>query len=184
MSNDKIIFDKVQKVEIPLSQIKTLLLAAGCLIFVVASVWMWQSDHQPNRYPPLFLKAIAVAGFVFFGLGFIVAVKALFQKRHGLVIDGTGIIINSVFSRSTLIPWHVIIGFGPYKFNSTKLLAIYVDNPKELIAKEKGFKRWLMKSGYNMAGTPYLLSSNVLKVNFTELEHVLNVRLEQYKTNF
>ena len=158
-----------QTIEIPFSKTKIVLLTFGCSAFVFTSLWLWSIANTQTHYAPIRLQIISVLGISFFGLGGIVSLIKLFDKRPGLIIDNEGLHDNSGVSKGRLIPWKHITHFDIAQIKQTRLLLIFVDNVDEVINRESMWKQKIMKLTNNMYGTPVSISSGTLKCDFDAL---------------
>lgn len=161
------------KIEIPISKTKTLLLILGCLGFVMVSIWLWSiADEQTSRSPAL-IKMVSILGILFFGLGLVLGPKKLFDKRPGLIIDDEGIRDNMSSSGGRFISWSNITGFETIKIKSTKILLIHVNNATDIINKESKWRQKMMRYSERTYGTPISIGSGTLKIDFDKLETIL-----------
>ncbi|HMC32313.1 MAG TPA: STM3941 family protein, partial [Candidatus Angelobacter sp.] len=83
-----------------LSKGKIIFLLLGAIAFVAASVWMFSLDSETIRKElpfrnPLLVHGVGIAGMVFFGLGGLIGLRKLLDKKPGLVLNSSGIIDNS-----------------------------------------------------------------------------------------
>jgi hypothetical protein len=67
------------------------------------------------------------------------------------------------------IPWSEIIGAEIYQIQRQKMLIIKVRNPEEFIQRGSLLKRITVKINSKMCGSPIAITSNTLKINFSEL---------------
>ena len=76
-----------ERILIPLSKTKIVLLLVGSVVFVAVSLWLWDhADEIPHRNP-LYVEAVAIAGIGFFGLCGLYALFKLFDTAPGLIVD-------------------------------------------------------------------------------------------------
>ncbi|RYY32439.1 MAG: hypothetical protein EOP46_18975 [Sphingobacteriaceae bacterium] len=167
-------------VEIPISKTKTFLLVIGSLVFVITSIWLWTIADEQTRRSPLLIKIVSLLGISFFGFGFIIGIKKLFNKTPGLIIDSEGILDSTTVAGELFIPWLNITGFEVIKIKSTKILLIYVDNASYLMSKKSHWKQRIMRFTEQQYGTPIAISSATLKISFTDLEKLLSDRHKLY----
>jgi hypothetical protein len=168
-------------IEIRLSKTKTLVIILGGFAFVLLSIWTWNTADLQTRLPPITLKVIAVIGGAFFGLILIAGPKRLFDKRPGLIIGDEGIQDNSSITTGRFIAWKNIKGFKIIKIRSTKLILVFINNPKEIIQKENKFMQVLMRATERMYGTPISIGSGTLKINSDDLLHLLEEKRSDVK---
>lgn len=172
----------MNKIEIPLSKTKLLLGIGGSVLFVVLGLYFVTTmADQQTRYNQTMVKGIGIASILFFGATGIYGIKKMFDKTIGLTIDENGIFDNTNASSVGLIKWEDIAAIKTRKVASTKFLLIYTTNPDFYLDKVKGFKRKLMEGNSRLYGTPLSITSTTLEYNFTDLEKLINGRLDEQR---
>jgi hypothetical protein len=155
------------------SKSKAILMIVGSLAFIAGGYWMFSADATTMKDmpidDPLFVHGVGIVGMVFFSLAGIFGIKRLFDKRPGLVLNSQGIIDNSSGLAAGFIPWSEIIGAEIYQIQRQKMLIIKVRNPEEFIQRGSLLKRITVKINSKMCGSPIAITSNTLKINFSEL---------------
>lgn len=175
----------MDRIEIPISKKKILLLLIGALLFVISGILFITT---PETFITMFvrnvtvIRLVGIAGVLFFGAAGIYGITKLFDKSNGLVIDDSGITDNTNASGSGLIIWDDITEIKIEQVMSTKFLLIYISDPNKYLARVKGFKQKLMKLNMEKYGTPISITSSTLKLNFDELERLVNYRLKNKNT--
>lgn len=174
----------MNKIEIPLSKTKILLLLIGAIVFVIlGTLFLMTPDTFISpifRNPP----AIRIAGIVavlFFGVIGIYGFKKLFDKTIGLTIDENGITDNTNATSVGLIDWNDIVEIRTEQVMSTKFLMIFTNNPDKYMERVNGFKRKLMQGNMKMYGTPLSITSNTLRYNFDDLQRLIKDKLIEQK---
>ncbi len=185
----------INRIEIPLSKNKIILLLIGAFIFVVFGIlfviepenFVTNSTHLKlrnrifSKYPEL-IRVIGVVAIGFFGAVCIYGIKKLIDKKVGLIIDSNGITDNSNASSIGLIEWNDITNIRTIRIMSTKFLLIDIVNPEKYIGKAKNrIQARLMKANMNMYETPLSITSNTLKYDFNELEKLIQSEFEKNK---
>ena len=172
----------MNRIEIPLSKTKLLLLLAGSILFVAAGFFciMVVADGYA-KYSSIFLKGVGVVAILFFGATGVSATKKIFDNKMGLIIDDRGMTDNSSGVSIGLIKWSDITAITTEEISSSKFLLIYVTNPEYYLNQAKGFKRKMMKANYSMYGTPLSMTSNGLKCKFSELEQLIHKYFNNYR---
>ena len=170
----------MNKIEIPLSKSKILLLLIGAVVFVFLGIFF-------ILYPEKFLSSImksenfirimGVIAVLFFGAVGISGTKKMFDKSVGLAIDDNGIIDNTNAASVGLIKWSDITEITTKQVMSTKFLLIFIRDPNEILERVSGIKHNLMVANMKMYGTPLAITSTTLKYDFNELEKLLKDRL-------
>lgn len=172
-----------ERIEIPLSKNKLILLLAGALIFVALGLWFVLNPsviaNGGSRHYPVW--GILVMGYIcaiFFGIcaGFIG--YKLFDNKPGLIIDATGITDNSSGVSVGHIPWNDIIKMEVKNVYRNKFILLYVNDPDEIIKRLSNmFKRQSISMNYKLYSTPVAISATALKCNVTELCALLTEKL-------
>ena len=170
----------MDKIEIPFSKTKILLLVLGSVMFVAGGLWifLYVADQQTRR-PPLLLKTVGAAAVLFFGATGIFGFTKLFDRKPGLVIDENGITDNS---SGNLIEWQDITGIRTEQILTNKFLLIDILQPEKYVGRAGGIKGRIMKSNIKMYGTPFSIASTALKCNFDELEALIKTEFNKHKT--
>lgn len=171
----------MDKIEIPSSKTKIILMVLGCIVFVVLGIFLIlkpESFISPFVRTILLIQITGIVTVLFFGILGIYGFSKLFDRKIGLEIDLDGIYDNSNAASIGLIKWDDIINIKTEQVYSAKFLLVYIRNPKEYISREKGFKKKLMEANYKMYGTPLSITSNTLQCNFHELEMIIKERVK------
>lgn len=170
---------------IALSKTKLLLLVFGSLVFIIIGLWMVsletahiESQRRFNSF--LFVHGIGYISLVFFGLCGIIGLKKLFDKKPGLILSNTGITDNSSGFSAGFVAWNEITGFDVYQTHNQKMLVVLLNNPEKHIEMGSAFRRTLIKASYKMSGSPVVITSSSLKINFDELLKTCNEYFAKY----
>ncbi len=172
-----------EKIEIPLSKMKIVLLLIGGLVFVIAgmffilkpSVFVTARFRHEN-----IIRIVGIVSIVFFGLCLFFIVKKLFDNKVGLIIDQNGITDNSSANSIGLIEWQDITMVQTLQIASTKMLLLITDKPDKYIQRAKnGMSKRVMKTNHKMYGSPLSIASTSLKIKFGDLEKLIISELEQ-----
>jgi hypothetical protein len=158
---------------IELSKGKAVLMILGSFAFVAVGYWLFRMDAAamkgaPSDDPHL-VHGVGLAGMVLFSLSGIFGIRKLFDKKPGLVLNSAGIIDNSSVLAAGFIPWSKITGAEIYEVRRQKMLIVKVRNPEEFIQRGNVLRQATVRMGSKMSGSPIAITSNTLKINFTEL---------------
>ena len=171
------------KIEIPISKTKLVLLLLGAMAFVALGALFIINPDLFARGPfrsPEFIRIAGVAAVVFFGLCLLFIVRKFFNSGTGLIIDRQGITDNSSAVAAGFIPWEDITGIETLQIASTKILMLYTNRPEKYMERAgSGLRKRAMKANYKMYGSPLSITSNSLKIGFKELEQLLAAAYEQ-----
>lgn len=174
----------MEKIEIPLSKKKLILVIGGSILFVIAGLYLFTTiAEKQTRYPPVFVKGVGIAGMLFFGVTGIYGTSKIFDKKIGLTIDENGITDNTNGSSIGLIKWNDILEIKTKQIASTKFLLIYVTDPEQYLEKVTGLRRKVLEGNHNMYGTPLSITSTTLKYKFDDLEKLINERFIKERSN-
>ena len=172
-----------ERIEIPLSKAKLVMMLSGSLVFVAVGCW-FVLDPPAIRNAfwgnPTRLAMLGYASIIFFGLCAVVLIRKLPDKKPGLIIDDSGLIDNSGGLSAGRILWADIVNISVLEIHRQKLLMLEVRNPEEYISRQRSvFKRKGMELNHKMYGTPLSITANALKVPFGELLDLLTLKLEE-----
>lgn len=176
------------RIEIPLSKMKMVLMLAGSVLFVTGGAWVatipWSKVELPAfmaMLPPWVFPLIGLAAILFFGACGVSIFLKLFSSRPGLVITNEGFIDNSGGASAGFVPWSTVTGVDIMTVSSQKFIRIGVLNAEELIEKQKSGVRFLMRQNYKWYGSPLGISANGLKISFDELLRLLQDKHLEYQ---
>ena len=173
------------KIEIPLSKTKILLLLIGVTVFVVLGTLFIMNPEQfksPIFRNPETIRIAGIAAVAFFGLCLVFIARKLFDNKVGLTIDQNGITDNSNVTSVGLIEWADIIDIRTVQVASTKILMLATDKPDKYIERAKnGISKRAMKANHKMYGSPLSIISNSLKINYDDLERMIREEFEKRK---
>ncbi len=171
-------------IKIPLSKGKMIFLLLGALLFVILSVFIFLNAEEmlTRRISnPIFIKIIAIIGFLFFGVILMSILKKMISNQSGLIISNEGIWDNSSGVSVGMIKWEDIVGIRKVKASGVNFILIDVKNAESYLNNTKGIiKRQAMKANMRKYSTPISLSAAGLKFSFNKLEELI---LKKYKEN-
>lgn len=166
----------MNKIEIPLSKIKIILLLLGGVVFVVLGILFVINPEKfisPIMRSPEFIRISGIASILFFGITIIYGIIKLFDNKIGLTIDENGITDNTNASSVGLIKWTDITEIKTEQIMSTKFLLIFTNNADKYLERVGSIQRNLMLANEKIYGTPLSITSNTLKCDFDSLERLL-----------
>lgn len=176
-----------QRIEIPLSKTKIVLMLIGALTFVVIGLWFIIAPPQiENSYwgNPTKIAIAGYASIIFFGLCAVILIRKLPDNKPGLIIDDTGLTDNSSGLSAGHILWTDIENISVLEVHKQRLLMLEVSNPQDYIDRQNSlFKRKGMALNYRMYGTPLSITANGLKIPFQELLALVTERFRKTRTN-
>jgi hypothetical protein len=176
-----------QRIEIPLSKSKIIMMIIGTSAFVAIGLWFVIAPPQiKNSYwgHPARIAITGYASILFFGLCAAFFIRKLPESKPGLIIDSTGLLDNSGALSAGQILWTDIENISVLEMHKQKLLMVEVKNPREYIDRQKSLlKRKGMELNYKMYGTPLSITANGLKMPFNELLTLVSQRFQETRTN-
>jgi hypothetical protein len=165
------------RVAIPLSKAKVVLLIVLALVFVVGGLWLFNIADAQSRYAPIYVKAIALLSIGLFGLSGAYGLVRLFDDSPGLILDAEGIIDNSSMAAAGRVPWREIRDIQVVSIGGQAFLAFIVTDPEKYLSKGNILSRMLVKANYKIYGAPIFIGARALKVKFEDLqEQIQNLR--------
>jgi hypothetical protein len=170
-----------ERIEIPLSKSKIVLMLVGALAFVAVGFWfviappVIENLHWAN---PTKIAVVGYATILFFGLCAFYLIRKLPDNKAGLVIDDIGLVDNSSGLAAGQILWSDIENISVIEIHRQKLIMLHVKNPHDYIDRQTSlFRRKGMEMNNRMYGTPLSMTANGLKTSFDNLLTTLNDRL-------
>ena len=174
-----------ETIEIRFSIQKSILLLAGCVLFIVAGISFVVS---PDTFATILMHnrkiifAVGCAGILFFGFVGLSILKKLIKNEPALIISAEGITDNSGGVSVGFIPWSDITAVKEQVVANQRFLNLIVRNPQEYIDRQKsGVKRKMMQKNHDVFGTDIGISTNALKINYKELKKILEDRIFKNK---
>lgn len=161
------------------------LLFIGAVVFVILGIQFALNPAEwlsPRSKSPEFIRTMGLISVAFFGTCGIFIGRKLFDRKIGLTIDEKGITDNTNTISIGLIEWDDITGIDKVEIARTKILIIKTDKPNKYIerAKNEIYKR-AMKINNKTYGSPISIISGSLKMNFSELENLIQSELKKRK---
>lgn len=178
---------KEPTIEIPLSKAKVVRALFISVVLVALGLWLVIARPQtgnPVLGNPVLIVVVGLASMLFFGMGIIVLIRKLNDKRPGLVITGEGIMDNASGVAAGVIPWSEIEEIKVARVMSQQFLMLIVKHPQQYIQRQtNAIKRKGMELNYKNYGSPVSISAASLKIGFKELETLLRENWEKNKTH-
>lgn len=171
----------MDKIEIPISKKKSILILLGAIVFVIVGIWFIISPSLfASKINPFIIQTLGVAIVLFSAVGVFVFIKTLTTKNIGLTIDSTGILCDFGKASIGFIPWEDIVDIEDFYVSGQGIIKIIVRNPQEYIDRQKNaFLRRMAEMNYKLYDTPVQISASILKYDFSELYNLLKVELEE-----
>jgi hypothetical protein len=174
-----------QRIEIPISKTKIVLMLIGALAFVALGSWFVLSPttfKSTQWINPAFITIVGYVSILFFGLCAIFCIRKLTGNQPGLIIDEKGLIDNSSGLSAGHILWSDIEDVSVIEIHKQKLIMIHVKNPHDYIVRHNNLvKRKGLELNNKMYGTPLSISSNGLQTSFDNLLAILKDKWQAAK---
>jgi hypothetical protein len=130
---------------------------------------------------PAFVHGAGLLGILFFGLGELVILKKLFENKPGLVLNATGLLDNSAGLSIGFLAWSDVAGFEAKEFLGQRLLVVRLEDPTHYLETCSPLMRVQGRINVRLIGSPVAISSNALRIDFSELVSVCNSWLAKYQ---
>lgn len=170
--------DSADETVIELNKTKMALLLLAACAFVAVGAWLLTHDAAAIRTgrsfrlffnEPAYAYGLGLLSILFFGFCGVVAVRKLFDKKPGLVLNSSGLVDNASGASAGPIPWSDVAGYEVIEIQGQKMLVIQVRDPRKYIDRGGALRRALNRASYKMGGGPVTIPSNTLKIGFPEL---------------
>jgi len=164
-------------VVIEASNTKTVLLVLVGIGFVALGAWFVSLDPetlaaQPRFNSPAFVHALGYVTVAFFGLCVAAAIWRLFSSKPGLILDREGLTVHG-FMDDLFVPWRDVAGFGVYEAHRQRMLVVGLKNPEGYVERGGKLRRMVARANYSLCGSPVVISSNTLRLDFESLIEVV-----------
>ena len=173
------------RIEIPLSKAKLVLLLLGAIAFVAIGLYLVISQPvSPIFSSHLFNTDVGVVGILFAGLGFIFLLLKLTDRNPGIVLDKEGITVNAGPKSYGLIRWEDISDIKTELIYNQKMLLVIVKNPEYyIVMQNNNLVKFMLKMNLKYLATPITISANGLKCNFEQLSNIVQAKFKEYCPN-
>ena len=167
------------------SKIKILIVISMFLLFTGLGLWVITIGASQVK-AILHLKNSTSAYllgwffFLFFGYCGVIWVKKLLNNQPGLVLNNLGITENSTATPAGFIPWKDIAGFNVCSLEGQRILAVALINSESYIQVGNSINRFSNKTKYKKFGSPVLIISKSLKIDFDSLLKLCNEYFVKY----
>jgi hypothetical protein len=170
-------------IEVNKSKVSFLLLLS--VVFVLLGIWLVSAkDDEIQNFGvfrnPFFIHGVGVMSVITFGFFMFGYARKLFDSKPGLEITKDGLYDNSTGISVGLISWNDITSFKIVKVKSQRFLAVMVSNPEKYISRGSSLTRFFRRMNLTMYGSPTIVTSSTLNMNFDELVSILNTYRSRY----
>lgn len=172
----------METIVIPLSKTKIALRAGGSVLFVLLGYFLLTTvGAEKTGIWAAFVKGTGVACMLFFGATTVYAVKKMFDKNAGLIIDNQGITDNTHASSIGLIKWEDITEIRMAQVMSSRFLLIYMPNYTAILEKYTGIRRKIMEQNMKTYGTPVSITTDTLNCQLDDLVKLIGEKMTEAK---
>jgi hypothetical protein len=171
-------------IEIPFNKTKTaLLFIVPLILLIIGALAILQPEAftspKPNDLEKI--KFLGIAGGAIGLLLTIIIIRKFLSQKTGFIIDKSGITDISNASYTGLVEWNDITKIEGKKVGPIKLIILHTNNPEKYINKAKKTAINQMRKNMNFYGSPLLIVSSRLKINYDELLQQLTNEFEKSK---
>lgn len=167
-----------ERIAIPFSRMKCLLIFAVALVFVVVCAYFATHSEGQHRYSPMFIRIVCGIGVPFFAAIAIMSIVQLVDSRPGLVADRQGIDDRTNFASVGRIDWVDIDGLRVTRARWNNGLVVELHEP-ERFARRGNVVQRLLRFG---APSPVVLGSNALDVPFDTMVQIVRRFHDDWKS--
>ena len=167
-----------ERIAIPFSRMKCLLILAVALTFVVACAYFATHSEGQHRYSPMFIRIVCGIGVPFFAAIAIMSVVRLVDSRPGLVVDRQGIDDRTSFASVGRVAWADIHGLRTTRARWNNGLVVEL-HEAERFARRGNIVQRLLRFG---APSPVVLGSNALDVPFDMMVQIVRRFHDDWKS--
>lgn len=151
------------------SRWKMALLTVGSLLYVVGAPLMWTTGN-------LLIRAVAVAGILFFGYGFFFAAGRLLRPCPSLIIDERGITDNVSATGVGFVAWNEIADVTIGGMGMSRFTVVVPHDPEAILARPSPIKRSVMRANMGLVGSPITIPGS-LPISLDEVLAIIEARL-------
>lgn len=170
---------------VPLSKKKLLAPLFIGIAFVALGLWLFSlSDAEislQRRFNPPFVRGLAIATMVLFGLIVFWTLGKLFDTSPGLVLNDKGLIDNTNMLSIGFVAWTEILAIEVRQIKSQPLLYVILREPERFIAARGFIKRTLLRAFLMLGPGPVTITSHSLIISFDELVTLMSAYLSKYR---
>ncbi len=169
---------------VPTSKTKALLLLILAVGFVSLGVWFLSLDPETiearDRYNnPTFIYGLGWVTIVFFGTAALASCWRLMSAKPGLKLDKEGVTIF-LMSKDMFVPWQDVSGLSAFEIQRNKMLVLNLKDPQKYIENRGALGRSVARANYRLCGSPIAISSSAVKLNFLELQELIESYVRRY----
>ena len=167
-----------ERIAIPLSRVKCLVIFAVAPVFVVACGYFATHAEGHSRHSPTFIRIVCGIGVPFFAAIAIMSLVRLVDARPGLVVDRQGIDDRTNFASVGRVDWADIEGLRVTRARWNNGLVVELHEP-ERFARRGNVVQRLLRFG---APSPVVLGSNALDVPFDTMVQMVRRFHDDWKS--
>ncbi|MEK4044235.1 STM3941 family protein [Paenibacillus sp. FSL H8-0048] len=158
------------------SRVKILLMLAGALLFVIVGIQflVWSQGVTPDL--AILLLTLGIVCTVLFGLSALVLLIMLLRRTPLIVVDAQGIDDQSSAIPAGRLMWEEISDIRLIRYSGQKNICIYLTDPKAYLARQRGWRRWLMAINQRLVGTPVNIAGQSMGVSLEQVYEEMELR--------
>jgi hypothetical protein len=163
-----------QDLEIALAKGSVVLRIVVAFAFLVGGVAMWRSSPYPILGG---MAAVFSAWALYFGF------RLLVDSRPGLVLNNSGLTINSRIGSGGTVSWSNVSGFALARYGHDYQLVVNVKQPEVYLARGGIFLRMLNSLSTTLFGSPVRVNAGLLDYDRDALLQVAKEYRARYGPN-
>jgi hypothetical protein len=168
---------KPYPINIATSRRKVVLMIVGSLAFVAGGIVLLGPAGERSFVDPAVVRIVSIAMIVFFGAALVVAVRKIFDRTPGFVIDEDGIIDNAGAVPAGRVRWEEISAIDVVSIAAQRFIAVRVHDPARLLAQGSPLHQRISRANQEQWRTPVLISANTLGIDLDTLAAMLQAEL-------
>ncbi len=173
------------EIVIGVSKTKASLLTFIAIGLFLVSIWaLTKFAILPSGFDKIFLLTGISLLIIVFGLSSFSGLKKLTDKKQGLIIRDSGIKINIGPNRGQFIEWNEIKDIKIHnQIRGSMFLLFFIKNPKDILTKSSGLKKFLLKMNNISHKTPVSITSTWLECNLLEIIEIIEDKIKKTVPN-
>lgn len=152
----------------------------GSLVFIIVGLFMITKPDSIGRYSESIIQTCGIIGNLFFGLTSIYLTKKIYDKKAGLIMDKSGLVINTSIISKHSIKWDELRGTDLTKIGKEKILFLYLNDSKGFIKKFNPIEQFLMRLNLSIYGSPNGISMRSINYDIDKLTRQIQYRIKNW----
>ncbi|WP_157557929.1 STM3941 family protein [Niabella aurantiaca] len=173
----------MQAITIPVNKTKIVRYLIGAILFVVlGALFVLKPFLFIRSEDPTVIKIIGYICTAFFGIGIVVFVQKLRNKKDGLFIDADGITDNSSGISAGRVLWRDVKSIRLEQVADQPIIMLDVKDPLSYLQRQQNpVKKRAMELTYQLYKTPVAVSAQFLNTGAEELLRLLENAFKEFR---